>query len=688
MHLSFTTFNSAQPTGRVANPAAGTRAGQLTRNCISLLFLLLMGLTAPAQTTWTGTAGTDWNTAGNWSGNAVPAAADDVVIPGGAGNYPSIGAGTAALAHSVEVQFGGAVLNIGSGGSLTINGSTTVSTSSTSVATVAFSNNGTVNNSGQLVIGNSAPVGDFGLYSRIGSFNNNAEGTIRIDRSTLAGLVNYLGTFTNAGGITIGGTAAVGNNGLINQIFAQFKNNAGGTIRIDRSSLSGLYNDLGTFTNAGAIVIGGTAAVGNIGMSNAGTFTNNPGGTIGIDRSTDNGLSNAGQSFITSFTNAGSLVIGANAPVGQYGFFNANGFNNTGCATLQLFAPLSNTQTVFGSFTNAGLFTVSTTGVHRNTSLLTNNGVIVYPQGNPIPDVTNNELIVLPLTATVLTAAPALQTGTNPSFTVAPTWYQDPQLTTVAGSYASATNAFTAGSPGSYPVYFLVTDPANGCSLKVSIPLTAAGGNLVTGPARLCVKAAPPLKTNVTLPLLMQVAGDASAYTYHWSYKAPTATGYKPISARGTSIGKVSFVPLANAARLDIIGAKGNLNGLQGYLVRLTVKRGDQVVGSAQTLLDGSCPLTVPGAREGVFAGEEMQVQLYPNPVREKLHLELRGLGGPARVVLYDLKGQRRGHWPVAPVAGAARLEADASALSQGVYLLQVETADGVLHRQKVLKLR
>jgi hypothetical protein len=398
-------------------------------------------------------------------------------------------------------------------------------------------------------------------------------------------------------------------------------------------------------------------------------------------------LSNVGANVFTFFTNEASIIIGANAPVGPYGLVNSNAFNNVGCATLQLFAPLNNILNFSASFTNGGLFTVSTTGAHFNAGL-TNNGVIVYSQGNPIPNVTNNELIVLPITGTGLTAAPALQIGSNSNFTVAATWYQNPQLTTVAGSYSPGTNAFTAGSPGSYPVYFLVTDPANGCILKVSIPLTAPGGNLVTGPARLCVKAAPPLKTQVTLPLLMHVAGDASAYSYHWSYKAPTTTGYKPIAARGTNIGKVSFVPLVSVASLNIIGAKGNLNGLQGYLVRLTVKLGDQVVGSAQTLLDGSCPLTLPGAREGVVTGEEIQVQLYPNPVREKLQLELRGLSGPARVVLYDLKAQRRGHWTVAPVGGAARLEADASALSQGVYLLQVETADGVLHRQKVLKLR
>jgi hypothetical protein len=121
-----------------------------------------------------------------------------------------------------------------------------------------------------------------------------------------------------------------------------------------------------------------------------------PGRHDEIDRSTLTGLSNAGGIVFTFFNNEASMIIGANAPVGQYGLVNSNTFNNKGCATLQLFAPLNNTLNFSASFTNGGLFTVSTTGVHGNTGLLTNNGVIVYPQGNPIPNVINNELIVLP----------------------------------------------------------------------------------------------------------------------------------------------------------------------------------------------------------------------------------------------------------------------------------------------------
>jgi hypothetical protein len=224
MHLSFTTFNPTQPAGWVANPVTGTRAGQLSRACIGIMYLLLMGVAAQAQTTWTGTAGTDWNTAGNWDPAGVPTAAIDVAIPI-VGNSPQIEAGTAAVANSVHVR-SGAALTIGSGGSLTINGSKTISDVIT-----AFYNQGTVNNSGQLVIGNVATVGNYGLYNQNGTVNNNLGGTIRIDQSTLTGLYIGNGFFTNAGAIIIGGTAAVGEFGLYN-FLSTFSNSREARLRL------------------------------------------------------------------------------------------------------------------------------------------------------------------------------------------------------------------------------------------------------------------------------------------------------------------------------------------------------------------------------------------------------------------------------------------------------------------------
>ena len=58
---------------------------------------------------WTGTTGTDWDTATNWS-NGVPDASSEVFIPGGLSTYP-----TASSAVTVSS------LTMGSGASLIAN---------------------------------------------------------------------------------------------------------------------------------------------------------------------------------------------------------------------------------------------------------------------------------------------------------------------------------------------------------------------------------------------------------------------------------------------------------------------------------------------------------------------------------------------------------------------------------------
>jgi hypothetical protein len=292
-----------------------------------------------------------------------------------------------------------------------------------------------------------------------GTFNNNTGGLIRIDNSSGNGLRHVNGTFANAATITIG-AVVMGSIGLYNN--AAFNNNTGGLIRIDNSSEFGLVNNRdGTFTNAAAITIGAAASVGSIGLYNYYTFNNNTGGQISIDHSTQFGL----RSSNGTFTNSSTITIGAAAGVGDYGLSNEATFNNSTCAALALFAPLSNTNT----FNNQGLFTVNTALAHTNFGF-TNDGIIDYPQGNPIPAVTNNDVIIVP---TSTCSTPALQIGGSSQFTVGTTWYKEAALTTAAGTYNATTNTFqaTALAAGStYTLYFSIADPSNGgCTQTVSI---------------------------------------------------------------------------------------------------------------------------------------------------------------------------------------------------------------------------
>lgn len=76
----------------IANPPPGEYTIQVNhKGTISSQYysMVISGLTSTRPTnTWTGTSGTDWATAANWTLNHQPAGSENVVIPAGCSNYP------------------------------------------------------------------------------------------------------------------------------------------------------------------------------------------------------------------------------------------------------------------------------------------------------------------------------------------------------------------------------------------------------------------------------------------------------------------------------------------------------------------------------------------------------------------------------------------------------------------------
>jgi hypothetical protein len=444
---------------------------------------------ATTTDTWTGCVSTDWATPGNWQDGTVPTAADNVTIPN-VTNDPVIMGSTAAVAKSVLVQ-AGAVLTINTLGSLTINGATGI----------GLLNQGTTENAGTITIGDLSAVAADGIQTA-GVFNNNLGGSISINRTGGFGGINNSGTFTNAGGITIGDVAISSQDNIEN--YGTFINTATGVISVDRAS-NGIWNIVGTFQNDGKINIGSIAATGT-GILSTTPFTSSAGAEIHIDR-VPNGIANT-----NAFTNAGLIRMGENAPLTGSGIANVQGanavfnnnaggdisikqtavngvqndlnstFNNNACATLSIFDNLNNS----GIFTNAGLFTVNTTQTHTN-SALTNNGIISYPQGNPIPNVTNNEIIVAPTTANDCDAiSPAFGLGSPVNFTVIGI-FTDAAATMSAGTYVTATNTFTPTATlaeDTYSLFVKIQDGSGGCTRIV--PWTLTTENCCDAPQALC----------------------------------------------------------------------------------------------------------------------------------------------------------------------------------------------------------
>ncbi|MES2776941.1 MAG: hypothetical protein V4722_22380 [Bacteroidota bacterium] len=266
-----------------------------------------------AQTTWTGTVSTAWNTAGNWSAG-VPDAADDVSIPN-LTNDPLISTSGISV-KSITVQTGG-ILTISTAGVLNINGA----------GADGFLNQGTVHNNGIINMGNTTAAAADGIQNEA-VFNNNSGAQLNIDRTSggASPLINAQGAFTNGGTITIGAISG-GGFGLYNGGGSFI--NAGGVINISNTFYDALWIAVGGFTNSGIINIGpaGSNTISYGLGGNSGTFNNTTSGQVNINR-----VTNAIENLNLVMTNAGTVNIGAETLVSNLFAPSANGLfnNNTG----------------------------------------------------------------------------------------------------------------------------------------------------------------------------------------------------------------------------------------------------------------------------------------------------------------------------------------------------------------------
>jgi hypothetical protein len=183
------------------------------KNSIRISILMVIAILSTsnlfaATRTWSGATNTVFATATNWVGGTAPANGDDVVIPAGLTNYPTLGANTPTL---LSITINGGTLTQPSTGNrnisattITVNsGGTLVRGSGNLTATTINLNGGTIDlanrtistltyNSGTLTITNGATVTTFNMAS-----NSYTNGSINLNITTLN--VNG-GTFTRGSG--------------------------------------------------------------------------------------------------------------------------------------------------------------------------------------------------------------------------------------------------------------------------------------------------------------------------------------------------------------------------------------------------------------------------------------------------------------------------------------------------------
>lgn len=353
-----------------------------------------------------------------------------------------------------------------------------------------------LNNEALIQIGTKANVAGSAIVNRSGCiFDNKVGGDIRINQ--VNGSIYNNGTFSNKALITIDNDTRKAQDGIFNEVSGNFTNNATGIISIQKTWGNGIWNNFGSFLNAGKITISDiynkSSGDYSTGILNYGTFSSIAGAEIHLD------LVGGGIISISSVTNAGIIRMGENAPLSAMGILNLqaggvfnnnaggdisikqaardaiqndapSSFFNNACAQLTIFGSVNNG----GIFTNSGLFRVNGTAKAHTNTALTNNGVIEYVQGAIIiPNVTNNDVVVKSITGEC-TVSNILGIGGANSFTIGATWYTDPALTIPAGTYNQASNTFSFNPSveGTYTLYFTVSDGANGCTRTVSIRLT------------------------------------------------------------------------------------------------------------------------------------------------------------------------------------------------------------------------
>jgi regulation of enolase protein 1 (concanavalin A-like superfamily) len=323
--------------------------------------------------------------------------------------------------------------------------------------------NAEFNNDGDIHI--IAGTGAFTGLRNMAQMNNNS-GAIYIDCEGTMGFEN-IGVFNNSALLQL--QSAVGPwYGIFNE--RTFNNNLGGELRIDRVTHTAVYNEIGAagINNDGLMVMGDESDIGNFGIDSRAIFNNNSTGEIIIDRSGSSAIKHLN----STFTNSGLIRMGANSGVTGYGLENLDPFFNEACAIIESFAPLRNS---FASqLTNSGYMYFDTDQPHFNDASVVNNGVIVYQQDNPVPNLSNNVIIVSPITGECNIVPDVLQIQDVANFSVAATWYSDEAMSMPAGSYDLLNNTFNASNlpQGVNTLYFSISDDVNSCSQTVYTTLT------------------------------------------------------------------------------------------------------------------------------------------------------------------------------------------------------------------------
>jgi hypothetical protein len=296
-----------------------------------------------------------------------------------------IGNLSAVLTRGISLQLNSQFSNA-FGATTTINNITNAT--STQGVGLYINSNSSCTNSGTLHIGNTTAVKNSGIALYFDGFlSNGTTGVISINNITNQDAISLTDEFTqgiNSGTIHIGNLSPIKRMGIFVTSLASFSNNIGATINID--NVNGLSASQGVgiylsapFTNSGTINIGSNAALSQYGifLLASGNLSNQTNGIININNiSNFDGISMTGSGSMA--TNNGTINIGNLLAVKAYGislFSSANFTNNTN-ATITI-NNINSTTDGYGILINGSTFVNRNMINIGNSSPIFNMGIVI-----------------------------------------------------------------------------------------------------------------------------------------------------------------------------------------------------------------------------------------------------------------------------------------------------------------------
>ncbi len=329
-------------------------------SAISIGFVGVFGLTHAATITWTGTSGSDWNNASNWSPSSVPQSADTVIIDLNAGNQPLIDAASVSISiltiGSTTASGSNTALSLQNGATLTTSGSILIANAANSYGTLSLSGSGTsitasssvriFSGTGFINILDGASLTTTS-FVEVGSLAG-SNGTLHI-----SGANSQLNLTTFYVGINGSGTALIENGGKIvsasNDFTLAFNAGSSGTLTV-RNAGSSLTTGGSLYVGRGGsstlnVLNGGLVSVRNLFIGGAANAPNTGTGTVTVSGA-DSRLSvstalaigySAGSNVLT--VENGATVTGATTVLGNLaggsGTLNLNGNSTDGYGVLE-----------------------------------------------------------------------------------------------------------------------------------------------------------------------------------------------------------------------------------------------------------------------------------------------------------------------------------------------------------------